>query len=244
MIQLLRFLNQCINNSLVTSCVLSLSLAITPAALAGYQPDPKQPPPSGTTTSSGPRGGCENSQGRSLTVLAPVKQVGKTASVRPTFAWFIPDSKPFPVEFQLFELANNKNPKPVQKLEFQGSSGIMKLSLREDKPALTVGHRYFWQIAVKCDSNHPSTWLVARAEFQVVEMPADLKKALSTSKNHLEMAELYAKEGFWYDGLAEALKSAEGSRLGQVAANFLEDLAKSEAPQHSENLRQIASRER
>ncbi len=228
-------------NRLLASCVLSLSLAVTPVALAGYTPPPDQQPPSGNTTSSGPRGGCESSDEPSLTVLAPMKHVGQTASPHPTFAWFVPDTKPFPLEFRLFELAEGSNPKLIEKLELQSSPGIMKLSLPESQPGLAVGKRYLWQVTVICNPNYPSTDLVARAEIEVVEMPPTLKSALSGTTERSKLVELYAEAGFWYEALGEALESTAEPRLGAVASTLLEDLVKLEEPQQSEKLRQIVS---
>lgn len=243
----LRLLFKGINCKLVISCILSLSLAQAPTALAEYKPPPGQPAPTDDTTTGGSRRGCENSLGRSLTVLAPKKHVGQTASVHPTFAWFVPDTKPFPLEFKLFELDKNNNPKELvhpKPIELQSSPGIMKLSLPENQPGLIVGQRYLWQVTVICDPNSPSSDLVASAEVRVVEMPSALKTALSTTQNRREVANLYAEAGLWYEALDEALGSAGGSRLGQVASTLLEDLAKLEEPQQSQNLRQIVSSER
>lgn len=233
-----------INRRLVSSCILSLLLAAINPALAEYNPPPDQPPPKGNTSSSGPRGGCASNTGVPLTVLAPIKHVGQTASVRPTFAWFVPDTKPFPLEFKLFELTGNNSFKLVEKLDLQSSSGIMKLSLPEDKAGLVVGQRYLWQIALKCDLNHPSTWVVARAQIEVVEMLPNLKTVLSTTKNPIEITEVYARASLWYDALREALGTAEGSRLGAIASSLLADLAKLEEPQQRANLTQITSSKR
>jgi hypothetical protein len=258
----LRIFAQPIKSSVATSCVLSLLLTIAPIALAEYEPDPGQPPPKEPTGTTGPRaynpppdqpppttktpstgsrGGCETIGGAPLTALAPTKHVGQTTSGHPTFAWFVPDAKPFPMQFKLFELAENNTIKLVHKLELQSSSGIMKLSLPKDKPGLRIGQRYLWQVSISCDPNFPSSDKVARAEIQVVEMPSTLKNALSTSKNRLEMAELYAKAGLWYDALGEALEAAGDSRLGQATTNLLEDLIALEEPPQRENLRQIVS---
>ena len=233
-----------IKNRIVTSCTLSLLLSVTSVALAEYVPPPDQPPPKGNTSSSGPRGGCASNTDVPLTVLAPIKHVGQTASVRPTFAWFVPDTKSFPLEFKLFEVTGNNSFKLVEKLDLQSSSGIMKLSLPEDKPGLAVGQRYLWQIALKCDSNYPSTWVVARAQIEVVEMPPNLKTVLSTTKNSQEITEVYARASLWYDALREALETAEGSRLGAIASSLLADLAKLEEPQQRANLSQIANSQR
>lgn len=244
-------MTKCIDSRLVASCVTSLLLAQGQAALAGYDPPPEQRPPSGYTTSSGTRGGCSGSEGLPLTVLAPEKHVGQTVSVHPTFAWFVPDFKPKPLEFTLHEYGSDGKPKPVQKIGLQSSPGIMKLSLPEDKPGLVRGKRYLWQVAILCNPNYPSSDVVANAEIEVVEMPPPLKRQLSTTSDRLEMANLYTRAGLWYDALREAIGSAEDSRLGEVASTLLKELASLEEQEatrseseHSETLRQIASSER
>jgi hypothetical protein len=152
------------------------------------------------------------------------------------------------MEFTLYKYGPDSRPKLAQKLQLKSSPGIMELSLPRDKPGLVIGQRYLWQVAILCDPNYPSSDLVANAEIEVVEMPPDLKRALSTTSHRLEMADLYARAGLWYDALREALGPAENSRLGEVASMLLKDLAKLEEPkqphvesQQSTNLRQIAS---
>ncbi|MFB2895851.1 DUF928 domain-containing protein [Aerosakkonemataceae cyanobacterium BLCC-F50] len=238
MISTLSVLSKRLPIKLVTSSLLILSMGMTPIALA-QRGAPDDDAPRGNTTSTGTRGGCENSNQGELTVLAPTKE-GKTVSVRPTFAWFVPNTKPLPMEFQLFEL-NGNNFKLITKINLTSSSGIRKVSLPEDKPDLTVGKRYHWQVIMLCNPNHPSTAITAQADFEVIEMPPALKSELSKVKELSQIVELYAKAGLWYDALREALSSAQDSSLGKIAANLLEQLAKIEDTQQSKKLREIAS---
>ena len=256
-------MNKRIDCSLLVSCALSLLLVASPVMAKfypddskpsgrttstgprDYNPPPDQPVPIGSTTSTGTRGGgkCESSKGPALTVLAPQKQVGLTASTHPTFAWFVPDAKPLPMEFSLYKYGPNKKIKPVQPLlKLTSSPGIMQLSLPEDGPGLTVGQRYLWQVAIFCNPNHPSTALVARAEIQAVDVSPTLAKTLSTTQAPLERANLYAKSSLWYDALREALGNNEAPRLRGFAADLLKELADLEEPKQSANLRQIASK--
>lgn len=252
--QILRLLSKRINSKLVAICVTTLLLAVTPIALAKYNPPPDQTPPNGYSQSTATRGTCDGSGvGPPLTVLAPHKHVGQTASLHPTFAWFVPYSKPIAIEFTLHEYVPGSKPKLAQKMKIplQSTPGIMKLTLPSDEPGLVMGKRYIWQVAISCDRNKPSKDLVANAEIEVVEMSPALKRQLSTTIARLKMADLYASAGLWYDALREALGPAEDSRLGEVASTLLEDLANLEQPErtqvertHSDNLRQIASTKR
>ena len=122
--QILWLLKNRIDSRLVTSFVLSLSLTVTTTAVAKYNPPPDQRPPGGYTTSSGSRGVCGVSGGTPLTVLAPQKHVGQTTSTHPTFAWFVPDYKPLPMEFILYQYNPGSAPKLVHKIELQSSQEL------------------------------------------------------------------------------------------------------------------------
>lgn len=219
-------MNQPITLKLLTSCILTLAMATSTVALAEYSPPPDQQPPGGYTQSTGPRGGCELTEKSSLIALAPRKHVGQTVAIHPTFAWFVSDLKSFPVEFTLYNYDPVKGLKLAYKTHLKSSPGIMKLSLPKDRPGLTVGQRYLWQVAILCDPNHPSSDLVAKAEIAVVQMPLVIKTVLSQVSDRQQKIELYAKSGLWYDALGEALAD---SSLKQVASGLLEDLAKLEA---------------
>lgn len=239
MISNLRLSTKVLSIRLVTSCLLILSLSMASAALA-EKGAPDDDAPRGNTTPTGTRGGCENSNQGELTVLAPTKE-GKTASVRPTFAWFVADKKPFKMEFNLLELDEKEKGKLVERVNLNSSPGINKVSLSEDKPGLTVGKRYLWQVVIFCDPNHPSTAIATEAEFKVVEMPPALKTALSTTKEPAQIAQLYAQSNLWYDAFGEALRYEQDSRAKQVMANLLNELAKIEETQQGQRLRNVAS---
>lgn len=228
--QILWFLKKLINSQLATTAVVGFWLATTTVVQAGYEPPPDQKSPSGYTQSTGSRGGCEATKKTSFTTLAPHKHVGQTASQHPTFAWFVPESKPFPMEFALYQYGSGNQIKLAYKTQLKTSPGIMKLSLPKNHPGLAWGERYIWQIAILCDFNHPSSDLVANAEIEAVKMPSILKKQLSGIRDAKEKIERYAKAGLWYDALASAL-GAKDLSLKKVASNLLEDLAKLEQPE-------------
>lgn len=243
-----RFFKTLTANKFLTlnSCVLSL-LTATPV-VAEYKPPSDQLPPTTTTLTTGTRGGCDRSLKPPLTTLAPQTHTGQTTTSHPTFAWFIPDSKPFPMEFRLYEYDKNGKiqPQPVQIVEMSSSPGIMQLALPKDKPGLTVGQTYLWQVTVLCNRDYPSTDLVARAKIKVVETPPTLKIALTRTRDRTTIANLYAESGFWYDALRETL--APNTSKIKNAASLLTNLAELEEQQekksrseHSVNLSRIAN---
>lgn len=234
-----------IGSRLMSSLMLASSVAIMSAALAEYQPPDNQKPPSGKTSSTFTRDGCQGNQSTSLTALAPQEHVGQTASTRPTFAWFIPDSQPYPIEFRLNEHTPDGKREILLRKELQSEPGIMVLSLSEEEIELSVGQRYSWQVIVFCNPNRPSSALVVGADVDVVEMPLTLANHLSATNNSVERANLYAQSGLWYDALGQVLETREVFSPNQFELTLLEDLAQVEGSEsvHSQRLRQIIEAE-
>lgn len=239
--------NQTLRRIAVTTCVLSLSLGFCSDALAGYRPRnpsrPKTPPGSWASR------GCETQGSQAtastiqapLTLLAPRSYIGSTSSTHPTFAWFVPEQKSYPVELTLFEYSPEQGRgQLIQTIPLQSSSGIMHFSLPTDLPGLTVGKTYIWQVALICSRNRPSKnpWL--EAIVQVVQPPTELQTALSTTTDPLQRSQQYAEAGFWYDAFAEALKTpGEASRR-----QLLMDLSKIESPDQQKRLDAVIESDR
>ncbi|BDA70573.1 unknown protein [Rivularia sp. IAM M-261] len=206
--------NNYIVRQLVTIGITSLLLTSTTIVLAEYKPPRGQRPPSGRTTTTGSRGGCETNSETYLKLLAPQKHVGQTASIRPTFAWFVPDSKPLPIEFKLYKYDDKGEPQLQQQFLMQSKYGIMSLSLPKNKPSLKVGKRYLWQVVILCYPDQPANNLVAMAEIDVVKMPAQVRMQRDDQAN----VDILAEAGLWYDALGRAI------RLGQK--DIIHDLLK------------------
>lgn len=236
-------LHKLFNPQILTICALTIILSLSQATLAAYRPPREQKPPSGYTDSSGIRGNCKAIGAHSLTLLAPVTHVGQTTSPHPTFAWFVPSHQKMPIEFTLYEFGTDEQLKLTYKSQLHSYPGIMKLSLPQKLPALTVGQRYLWQVEILCNRNRPSRNLLASAEIEVVTMPTGLKNALSNKRDRAQKAGLYAQAGMWYDALSEALALTSQGELGKVAASLLQELAKLEKSPKSGHLSQIALRE-
>ncbi|WP_244142054.1 DUF928 domain-containing protein [aff. Roholtiella sp. LEGE 12411] len=234
-------LHKLLNFKILTTCILSTTLSTTQIALAGYQPPSDQKPPSGYSDSSGVRGRCKATSGRSLTLLAPITHVGRTTSLHPTFAWFIPDNQAVRIQFSLYEFDTSLKPKKlnIYTQQFQSSQGMMKRSLPQKLPGLSVGKRYLWQLQTLCNSNRPSRNPVSRAEIEVVQIPQALLTALSVTKEPSLRANLYAEAGIWYDAINEVLPTS-GEQTGRAVASLLTSLAKLEKTGQSRHLSNIA----
>lgn len=248
-----RLLNKNIYRVVMTIGTLSFWLAATTSAWADYAPpSPPETPSDYTTDSAGRRGGCQELAGIPLTALAPSKHVGQTVSTRPTFAWFVPNSANFPMEFKLYEYDENGNPVTIgEPISLSSSAGIVRLPLLEQQPNLMVGKTYLWQVQIICDPDNPSRNPLARADIKVVEMPPSLERELANTTEHSERVNLFGEAGLWYSALEEALNSADDAKLGDAGASLLEDLAKLEEVEvrermslRIEDLRQIATEQR
>ncbi|WP_099067559.1 DUF928 domain-containing protein [Nostoc linckia] len=195
---------QLLTSKLLLSLTLILSLILTNTALADYKPPKNPSSPKTATGSNGTRTNeCTGNGKTTLTALAPFSYVGQTASLQPTFAWFVPNSPTREIKFSLYRYEDGK-PKSLYTKQLQSSPGIMQFSLINEKMSLSVGQQYLWQVALLCNPNHPSENLIVRAEIKVVEIPPSLKNALSQTKELMKRSELYAENGLWYDALAES----------------------------------------
>ena len=175
--------------------------------------------------------------------------MGKPFSSQPTFAWFVPDTEPHVMEFSLYEYNTSSKGKLIKRIQLQSSSGIMKLSLAQEKFSLSIGQKYIWQIALLCNPNHPSEDLVAEAVIEVVAMPSRLPYILSQTKEIVKQADLYAEAGLWYDALSLALldpknKAFSLKLLAQLSNLEAEQTNTKDLQQHALQLGQIVAIER
>jgi hypothetical protein len=204
----------------------------TTVVLGEYKPNKKPSTPKTPTTTTGTRGGCNEKNQTTLTALAPQSQIGQTVSQFPTFSWFVPNSKPLPMEFRLYKYDASNQPQLIEKVKMQSKPGIMQRSLSRDHPGLSINQTYRWQVVIFCNPNRPSTALVTEALVKVVEINPTLKKQLDTTNDAFEKAELFAKSNFWYDALGESFENSNKESVNNYHLSLLEKLANLEkAPQ-------------
>jgi hypothetical protein len=152
-----------------------------------------------------------------LTPLAPEIHVGRTASSYPTFAWYVPDEEPFPVEFNLYTLEANGEFQLIHSAALTSSTRVMNYTLPASEPALQVGQRYLWQVFLICDPTVLSSAVDIEAFVDVV---APEGAGVDGTMGAAQLAE----QGLWYDALAQAI--AEPSDTAWLS--LLNDLAQEE----------------
>ncbi|MGF1673907.1 MAG: DUF928 domain-containing protein [Rivularia sp. (in: cyanobacteria)] len=208
------------NRRLLSGLLLSSLIFLPTVALANYSP-PKTNPPKDNSTVGGSRG-CPAEENTPLTVvLAPHTFVGKTASERPTLAWFA--SKPEKTEIHIYEFGSNNKITTVhiKKIEkFETRAGINKFKLPQNK-ALTPGKQYLWQVLIQCSDG---SYLRQKAEFEVVQKPQTLEAQLSNVMDSNQRANIYARNELWYEALEEALKISRQGKLGKIDSQLIKDL--------------------
>ena len=173
--------------------------------------------PQGPVTSGGIRGSCSANNSAPLTPLAPEVHIGRTTSSHPTFAWYIPDTEPFPIEFNLYALEANGEFRLVHSAPLTSNFRLMSHTLPASEPALQTGQRYLWQVLLICDPNLPSSAIDIEAFVDVVAPE-------SATVDETMGATQLAEQGFWYDAMTEAI--AEPSDTAWLT--LLDDLAQVE----------------
>jgi len=109
-------------------------------------------------------GRCDGTEALSALVPPPQSQdrltnrqamVDKTVSDYPTFFVYIPAMASKTAQFTLKQESETE-PLYIKEFELPRKAGIVGISLPTSAPALQVGQKYFWQVAVVCDPDEPS----------------------------------------------------------------------------------------
>jgi hypothetical protein len=216
----------------------------TTIVLGEYKPNTKPSTPKTPTTTTGTRGGCNEKNQTTLTALAPQSQIGQTVSQFPAFFWFVPNSKPLPMEFRLYKYDASNQPQLIEKVKMQSKPGIMQRSLSRDQPGLSINQTYRWQVIIFCNPNRPSNALVTEALVKVVKINPTLQKQLDHTNDPYKKAELLAKSNFWYDALDQSFKKSNKESVKNYQLNLLENLASLENPTQKKQIQNIITSQR
>jgi Domain of Unknown Function (DUF928) len=157
----------------------------------------------GNRAQGGATRGCQPYQGIvALVPKSPQKIAwGRTISDRPT-VWL--DAPQGLSENLLMEIiVREQNGKPIAKQSFSTknniSSGAIGISF-PPKTQLQLDRTYRWEVAVYCDTEElVDSPLIVRGQIQRITAPTKL----SIAKSALEMAQIFAENGIWYDAIAQ-----------------------------------------
>jgi hypothetical protein len=227
----MKFFNQRFNQIILHGTrVLFIGLIVVPYAAAVtlyYRPKDLKPPilpgiPGGTQGEE-----CSSSSSSNpFKVLAPQGFIGETVSSRPTFIWSTPFNEPLNLELTLYEFNQQARPIPVSMppITLDARQGTWTLPNTVDK--LTEGKTYMLKMIVKCDPDNSSRDLVDDVEFKVIPKSVALEQQISNASSPVMRAEIYAKEGVWYDAFAEvaAFQDTASVEMRRLLLNELEQV--------------------
>lgn len=197
------------NNTLVLAQTTSTSTLRKTRTTSTYTPRKKKKVIKSRVLSAGSRGCTKaNLRDARLHLLAPENHVGMTNSSHPTFFWQVTANAPVQIRFTLVEPGGLE---PI--VDFQQvvqKSGVVKFQLPPHLPELKQGKPYRWSVALICNPKRPSQNAYAYAWIERVPQSPYLTEHLKL--RNVEPTTMYAREGIWYDALAEAYKYNSSSQ--------------------------------
>jgi hypothetical protein len=197
-----------------------------PDAKVVYNP-PKRGAPDGRVA-GGTRGA--GPEGPVLSALAP-DHTGLTVREQPTLFWFLSNATTQPLQLTI---TNDQAGPPLidTRITPPIPPGIQGVRLADLGARLLPGVHYRWRITLVPDPNHPSGYIFAGGAIERKALPEPLSKKLAGA-GQLEVAALFAKEGFWYDAvttLSEMIQAApHDPNLRAQRAGLLEQVGLPEA---------------
>ena len=169
-----------------------------------------------TTVGAGSRG-CPQSLNVTLSLLAPNDHTGLTSNAHPSFAWYVSDASPVPVEFSLVEPGKAK-PLLVKQVRAD-KAGIMRLDLPKDLPGLVPDKEYRWSVSLVCNPIRRSNDVYAQSWIKFVPIKEEISTKLNQSQMPVEKAEIYADRGYWYDAF-NSLNLAQKTQPNDTTVNI------------------------
>lgn len=192
---------------------IPLSFSVNAEIVRNYVP-PDSPSPQ-RTKGAGSRGGCPRYTNTKFHLLAPDDHVAVTVSDPPSiFAYVSKPGIPF-----VITIAESNAISPLYEKNLTSTrSGIIKIELSKNKPwKMKAGRKYRWTLSLLCNKKRLSENPYAQVEFKYVSPSPDLQRELQF--NPSERAEIYAREGIWYDALASSYQNAISTNQNGKTSN-------------------------
>jgi Domain of Unknown Function (DUF928) len=176
----------------------------------------------GNRAQGGATRGCQPYQGMiALVPLSPQKIAwGQTIVDRPTL-WF---NAPQGLKANLLlEIAlRDQNGQPIAKQSFTTERNIAAGAIGISLPLgtkLQLDRPYRWEVALYCDTEERvDSPLILQGQIQRITPPAQL----ATAKSPLEMAQILATNGIWYDAISQLGNSLAATKDRELATAWSE----------------------
>jgi len=139
------------------------------------------------------------SRGQCVIPLMPGSKEGLTATARPTFFIYVPETAAKEIFFSMVD-ENNKNHYQT-KIPLTGKAGILKFTLPENARPLEIGKNYRWAFIVIGEQGLRPDSPGVQGVIRRIELSETLKSQLQNG-TAIERASVYGKNGIWYETLA------------------------------------------
>lgn len=136
---------------------------------------------------------------------SPQSDAQLTVSSRPTFLVYVPKTSAKGLELTLEQDGKGIS---LTTVNLTGTPGIVSISLPANEPELEIGKDYRWLVSVVCERGSPED---SFADGTVRRIKADSSLSKIDLAKPLDKVVLYAKNGVWFDALANlaALRKAQ-----------------------------------
>ncbi|MBD2329150.1 DUF928 domain-containing protein [Alkalinema sp. FACHB-956] len=164
-------------------------------------------------------GGSRNAD--AILALLPQTFSGLTISARPTFWIYLPASS---AKTAIFSLQDEQGQQEYQMtLSIEGKSGVIPITLPAGSPELQVGKNYQWVLAVAMNDELTPKAPYVDGWIQRVPTPPEMTTALTKTQG-VQRAEIFGRNGIWYDCLDELAQLRRDQPSNQLAQQEWQNL--------------------
>ena len=142
-----------------------------------------------------------DAENQNLMALIPEKTIGINASASPKLFFYVPAvNNQRTIEFVL---RNEQDELMYEAFFSTEGNGIMSVEIPADVSSnlLETDQNYHWYLSMICDQQHRSRDIVVEGWMRQESLDLATQKQLSVASS-TEQAEVYKKQGFWYDALS------------------------------------------
>lgn len=158
---------------------------------------------------------------RDLIALIPHHNVGLTASISPQVFFYVPETtEPKTLEF----VVRDEDDKLIYEtfVTHNGRSGIINLEIPATvRSASRSKSNYHWYLSMICDPRQRSKDIVVEGWMKQVAIDSETQKLLTTA-NPIEQAEIYQRQGIWYDALSVLARSKADNTSSKSGQKWFE----------------------
>ena len=209
--------------------------AQSPYSISKIQFTPPPPPtigaPEGSERGAGSRGPACKRYEKVIALVPLTKTIqpirwGLTTKAHPTIWLYAPQglAANTPLELVLQDEAGQNRSRAVFQTS-ETSVGIFSLSLPATAAPLQVGKIYRWSVSIYCNPDAIDIPVIVQGALQRVTLSSKLQNQLAVTQSVLEQANLYARNGVWYDALAtlgEKLRNHEKTGIASAWKDLLQ----------------------